>query len=100
MHIVVSWDINEPASNNWNEWNERLKAVLQPFAWVRPLRTVYVVPIPDAVTHATIVSNLSAVANSAPGGSVHVLVSPSMVGGQYGGVLPANLWPELNRRTA
>ena len=99
MHIVVSWDINEPASINWSNWNDQLKAVLAPYAWVRPLRTVYVVPVDSLEARNSINAGLTKVANSAPGGSIHVLVSPIMFGGQYAGVLPANLWPELNRRS-
>lgn len=99
MHVLVSWDINEPASANWNSWNDKLKAVLQPYAWVRPLKTVYVVPIQDGSAQAAIGNALTQIASQAPSGSVHVLVSPPMIGGQYAGYLPSNLWSELNKRS-
>ncbi|TQX91303.1 hypothetical protein EQW76_00785 [Rhizobium sp. rho-13.1] len=98
MHIVVSWDINEPASAQWDTWNEKLKEVLIPYAWVRPLRTVYVVPIANEMVRQVIINGLGAVSRNA-GGNIHVLISPAMVGGQYAGTLPPNLWPELNTRS-
>ena len=100
MHIVVSWDIVEPASQNWDDWNNRLKAAISTYSWVRPLRTVYVIAIPNVETRLAINSALTIIANGAPQGSVHFIVSPIMVGGQYSGVLPQNLWAELNKRSA
>jgi hypothetical protein len=98
MHIVVSWDINEPASAQWASWNEQLKAVLTPYAWVRPLRTVYVVPIASETVRQNIINGLGQVSRNS-GGHIHILVSPAMVGGKYAGTLPQDLWPELNKRS-
>lgn len=99
MHIVVSWDItnqNEPGA--WNMWNERLKEVLKPYSWVRPLQTVYVVSILNEGMRQMIIAGLQNVSRQA-NSYIHILVSPAMVGGQYNGVLPQNLWPELNSRS-
>jgi hypothetical protein len=100
VHIIVSWDItNQPEPGAWNMWNERMKEVLKPYAWVRPLGTVYVVPIQYEFERQTINTGLTRVSNQAAG-SIHFMVSPAMAGGQYVGVLPQNLWPELNKRSA
>lgn len=99
MHIVVSWDItnqNEPGA--WNMWNERLKEVLKPYSWVRPLQTVYVVSVASEPARQTILQGLQNVSHQA-NNFIHILVSPAMAGGQYDGVLPQNLWPELNSRS-
>jgi hypothetical protein len=79
-------------------WNERLKEVLKPYSWVRPLNTVYVVYVVNEATRQTIIQGLQNVSTQA-NSLIHILVSPGMVGGQYNGVLPQNLWPELNTRS-
>lgn len=101
MHIVVSWDITNAGVDPgaWNAWNEQMKEVIRPYAWVRPLNTVYIVQIGSELDRQTINRGLTNVSNRA-NGFIHFVISPAMAGGQYIGVLPQNLWPELNKRTA
>ncbi|MDX3973281.1 hypothetical protein [Shinella sp.] len=75
-----------------------MKEIIKPYAWVRPLNTVYVIPITSEIDRQTINNGLTSVSNQA-NGFIHFLVSPAMVGGQYIGVLPQNIWPELNKRS-
>lgn len=100
MHILVSWDItNASDPGAWEMWNERLKEVIKPYSWVRPLNTVYVLQISDEFIRRAIINGLQSVSRQ-HNGYIHVLVSPPMVGGQYEGILPQNLWPELNARSS
>lgn len=99
MHIVVSWDItNASEPGAWSMWDERLKEVIQPYSWVRPLKTVYVISVPNEDSRRRIITGLQNVSHQALG-HIHILVSPAMVGGQYDGLLPQNLWSELNTRS-
>ena len=48
MHIAVTWDISA-SGENWSSINERMRDVLKPYSWARPLTTFYVVK-PESVT--------------------------------------------------
>ncbi|AQS61772.1 hypothetical protein A8L48_22570 [Rhizobium rhizogenes] len=100
VHILVSWDItNASEPGAWNMWNERLKEVIKSYSWVRPLNTVYVIEVPNEFVRRNIINGLQAVSRQ-HSGYIHIVVTPAMVGGQYDGVLPQNLWPELNARSS
>lgn len=99
MHIMVSWDItNATEPGAWSMWNERLVETIRPYSWVRPLATVYVIQIANDSVRRTILEALTNVSRQ-HSGNIHLVVSPAMAGGQYDGVLPQNLWSELNTRT-
>jgi hypothetical protein len=100
VHIVVCWEIvNAPDRESWEMWNERLKEVINAFQWVRPIRSVYVVTVQEDWQRLLIVHGLTRVSEQSSG-MVRVLMSPTMIGGRYGGVLPKELWVELNQLTA
>lgn len=98
MHFVVSYDITNRANNNRAEWEERIREVIQTYSWVRPLTTFFVIQVADAYHRQIIVDGLTRVSNAALG-DIHFVATPLMAGGLYGGVLPGNLWPELNARS-
>ena len=97
MHIAVSWDITA-SGERWTQIDERMRAGIQAYPWVRPLSTFYVVRIYSDADRMQIQSSLTSVAGSA-GVSVHFLITPAMVGGQYQGYLPADYWTQINERT-
>ena len=100
MHIVVCWEIvNAPDRESWEMWNGRLKEVINAFQWVRPIRSVYVVTVQEDWQRLLIAHGLTRVSEQSSG-MVRVLMSPTMIGGRYGGVLPKELWVELNQLTA
>jgi hypothetical protein len=98
MHIVVSWDIQTPKPR-WDQVDEALKNALAGFSWIRPLTTFYVVRINSEVDRGTIRDRLVAAARAATGVTVHIVISPTMAGGRYDGLLPTDWWPQLNERT-
>lgn len=73
--------------------------MIQPYLWVRPLSTFYVVKISGEPDRLAIQNSLVAVASSA-GAIVHFLITPPMIGGQYQGYLPTDNWPLINERTS
>ena len=98
MHIIVSWDI-KTEQPKWNEVDEKMKAGLVGYSWVRPLTTFYVIRISTETDRQRIRDRLLEVAKSA-GVVVHFIVSPAMVGGTYDGYLPSDAWAKLKERSA
>lgn len=94
MHIAVSWDITDGPDRS--ELNERMVAVLNPYSWIRPLTTFYIIQT-DVYGRQAIQDGLISVGRMYPS-RVHFLVSPLMSGG-YQGFLPNNLWAQINERT-
>jgi len=97
LHVVVSWDISA-SGERWTTLNESLRGALQPYAWVRPLSTFYIVPIQSEYERTRIQDALVARAK-AVSETVHILISPVMVGGQYMGYLPNDMWAKISERT-
>ncbi|GLS97884.1 hypothetical protein GCM10007918_51760 [Piscinibacter gummiphilus] len=97
MHIAVSWDITASGAQ-WAQIDERLRGVIQAYPWIRPLSTFYVVKIYSEADRTQILNSMTSVAKSA-GATVHFLITPAMVGGQYQGYLPADNWAKINERT-
>lgn len=97
MHFVVSWDINAQGAE-WNQHNEGLKTVLKPYSWARPLTTFYIVNVPSQQEFDFILNSLTQYSQSFPG-KINIVMSPLMSGGRYNGVLPQNMWDEINSRS-
>ena len=98
MHIAISWDITATGAQ-WTQIDERMRAAIQAYPWIRPLSTFYVVKIYSEVDRVQIQNSMTTVARSA-GVTVHFLITPAMVAGQYQGYLPADNWAKINERTA
>lgn len=96
MHAMITWRIRSQSGDGWRAWNDRLMAVLQPYKWLRPLDTTYVVELDDVDAYETIAKAFDRIANEAETGTVAVIMSPPINGGRYGGVLPEDMWPALN----
>ena len=97
MHVAVSWDISAEG-DRWKTIDERMRAAIDRYPWVRPLSTFYVVQIYSESDRQQIQNSLVAVARSA-GATVHFLITPAMVGGQYQGYLPTDHWAKISVRT-
>ena len=97
MHCIVSWDVSEGAPPR-SMVEQKLLDVLAPYAWVRPLTTFYIVPLPDQLRYNMLVQQLQGVAQQWPM-RIHIVISPLMSGGQYMGFLPGDLWPAIAQRT-
>jgi len=95
MHTVVSWDISEGPKRA--EIHDRLEAVLQPYPWVRPLTTFYIIKT-TAYEREIIYAGLAAVVKQYPD-RVGYVVSPAMAG-SYAGKLPQSIWNRINQITA
>lgn len=97
MHVTLSWDISAEGAR-WNEINEKLKAEIKNYSWVRPLKTVYVVKVASLEDRNSLTERLISVIKS-NNYDVNVMVTPVMTGGRYNGYLPRDLWEKINERT-
>jgi hypothetical protein len=97
VHVAISWDITGDGEP-WKQIDERMRAAIQRYPWVRPLSTFYVVQIGSEGDRKILQDSLASVAKSA-GTTVHFLITPAMLGGQYQGYLPADHWTKINART-
>jgi hypothetical protein len=97
MHFVVSWDISA-SGTEWTTLNDRMRANLAPYSWVRPLTTLYVVQVAGQQVWDSILAGLTAVCQANPS-KIYFIMTPLMNGGRYNGFLPENLWTEVNQRS-
>jgi len=97
MHFVVSWDITAKGER-WTAINNDLKSVIDKYSWARPLTTFYIVKVAGQSDWNVILSSLTAKANNHKE-TIHIVMSPLMQGGQYNGMLPADMWEKINKRT-
>lgn len=97
MHVAISWDITA-SGESWKQIDERMRTAIQRYPWVRPLSTFYVVQIGSESDRQILQNSLVAVAKSA-GATVHFLITPAMLGGQYQGYVPADYWTKISART-
>lgn len=97
MHIVVSWDIAADGQK-WNDLNQALRTCISGHSWVKPLSTLYIVQIGGVEDRVVIKDQLRSICKQNPK-TVHLIVSPAIEGGGYGGWLPKRLWPKIRKRT-
>lgn len=97
MHVAICWDISATGAR-WNAINEKLKAEIKSYSWVRPLGTLYVVKVTSTEDRDSLVDRLTAIVKNLPE-KVHFVVTPTMSGGRYNGWLPKDLWDKINERT-
>ena len=98
MHVVVSWDIKTTAPR-WDVIDGMMRAALKPHSWVRPLSTFYIVRVASETERIALKLRLLEVVTDVPE-RVHFLVSPAMIGGNYTGWLPRDMWPKVSARSA
>lgn len=97
MHFVVHWEF--PRADVVNTTIEaELQVALRPYSWVRPMTNFYVVNVPSSDQYNALAGALQHIATKYSA-NVHLIISPPMSGGRYTGVLPQNLWAELNSRS-
>ena len=96
MHVVVSWDI-KAENPRWKEINEEFKACLEEYSWIKALTTLYIVQVEDAHDRLSLKRSLTEICRKQPE-RIHLLMSPAMQGGSYGGWLPKSLWPKIQER--
>jgi hypothetical protein len=97
MHFVVSWDISA-TGDEWTRLNEQMREKLKPYSWVRPLTTFYVVQVPSQETWDFILRTLTEFSKN-NSSKINFVMTPLMSGGRYNGVLPPNMWEEINKRS-
>lgn len=107
MHFILSWDIRDTdgewgsESEVWGEINAQLKECIDDYSWVRPLSTFYIVRVSGPQEWKRIKEDLIEVAECYTAkAKIHFVISPLMVGGQYDGWLPNDIWPKIHKRTA
>ena len=95
MHFVLSWDISATGPAR-ERIEQRLKQVIQPYSWVRPLTTFYIIQVHSQREWDTILNDLNRTIGSDP---VQFVMTPLMSGGKYNGGLSQDLWDEINQRS-
>jgi hypothetical protein len=98
MHFMATWRYQSQDVAARNKVNSEITTLLSPYSWVRPLEDTYVINVPDQAQYNLILTRLLAIMNANPN-VVHLLISPPMTGGQYGGYLPSNYWKDINARS-
>jgi hypothetical protein len=97
MHTMLVWEVTAGEARR-KQIDEALRAKLRGYSWVRPLGSVYVVKVQSAEERDELRKALVEVIK-ANAEKIHLIVSPLMEGGRYGGFLPKALWEKLNLRT-
>jgi len=97
MHFIVHWEFPRPDPINVVIESE-LAGVLLPYSWARPLTNFFVVNVVSSEQYTALSGALQFVANKYPA-NILLIISPPMSGGRYSGMLPPNLWTELNIRS-
>jgi hypothetical protein len=98
MHTMLVWEVTAKSEVRRKQLNDALRAKLRGYSWVRPLASAYVVKVQSTEDRDELKKALVEVITSNPE-KIHLIVSPVMEGGRYGGFLPKDLWDKLNQRT-
>lgn len=97
MHFIAAWEINSGAQETLQIDGE-LRSILKPYAWVRPLKSFYIVTVDSKETWNKVLLGLQGVGRKHER-KVSLVISPLMVGGRYDGLLSKDLWDAINMRT-
>ena len=97
MHFAVSWDI-KVSGEEASRLNVQLKEKISPYPWVQALSNFYIVRVDSQETWDKILKELQAIGLANPY-KVNFVITPLMVGGRYNGILPQNLWGEINQKS-
>jgi hypothetical protein len=93
VKVIVCVEINA-VGDEATRIESALRDALKPYSWVRPLKSVYVVPLESEQQVSSIQSELLKRFMDIRAGAVYYLVVP--VSGRFDGFLPSNMWPPLN----
>jgi hypothetical protein len=97
MHVIVYWERRGTTKDNDPAILE-LRAGLDGYSWVRPMSgSLYVVQVASEVERTRLKDTLVDVCKKHPA-AVHMLVSPAISNGSYGGWLPEDMWQKVNQR--
>lgn len=98
MHFVLSYDLSATGERR-SSIEERINSILSPYRHVRRLTTFFIIHIQNEAQWEAIRSSLTALAQEIPE-TLHFIMSPSMSGGQYNGILQKGEWDEINNITS
>jgi len=93
MHAVLTWDNNAPDDKR-QQVEALILAALQPYSWVRPLKSAVVVVLPNEPARIALGNDLIMKSRSVNDQFIF-FISPLVLGAQYYGYLPADSWPKL-----
>ncbi|MDE6159466.1 MAG: hypothetical protein K2F69_05155 [Bacteroidaceae bacterium] len=97
MHFVLSYDLSAQGTRR-SEIEEKIENVLSPYKHVKRLSTFYIVLIRVDSDWEAIRSSLTALSQEISE-TFHFIMSPSMEGGKYNGILQKGEWDEINAIT-
>ena len=95
MYCVISWDISA-VNPRWSEINDRMRACIQGFHYVRPVNTFYLVRISSADKIVAIRQCFEAVQKNTPE-SISYILSPALSGHLWTGAIKD--WDSVNAVT-
>jgi hypothetical protein len=96
MHFMISWEINA-SGHAWTTLDDKMKGKLAQHSWVHVLKTTYVVQVQSQTAWDSIHNELVNLCKANPG--ITFIMTPLINGGAYNGMLPPNLWDEINKRS-
>lgn len=97
MHFVISWDIKTQGERR-SSIESLLFAGLKNFSWVRPLTTFYIVQI-NTLNDWNNLFNYFISISKYYQNEINFIMTPPMSGGRYNGLLPQNLWKDINNKS-
>ncbi len=95
MHFVIAWEFYS-ADQERKELNEKILSKIAPYSSARALSTLYVVKVDSQDQWNKIFEDLRDICKGKP---VYFIMTPLMKGGGYNGMIPKNLWDEINKRS-
>lgn len=97
MHVMICWEVKSTGPKSL-ETAKLMKAALDGYSWVRPIKNVYIVKVATAEERGALKDSLIAAIKES-GEKVHLVITPPMAGGGYTGWLPRDLWERIDQRT-
>jgi hypothetical protein len=100
MYMVVFWQRLVEPSAETRILSDELKLCLKGKSWVKPVRLadLYFMRVATAKERDGLKAALVGVCSRSPG-LFHLVVSPALADGDWGGMLPKDIWPKLKSRT-
>ncbi len=98
MHFIVAWDMDASGKREL-EIVKQLESCLTDYAWVSPVNNVYIIGARNSVDYIKVRNGLTRMMKQFPDDEVNFIMGPIMKGGQYDGLLPEDVWDDVNKIT-
>ncbi len=96
MHFIVAWEINAAAQRRIPEIEKQLESCFIKYRWVCPLDNFYIIQARNSQDYLSVRQSLARTIRKFPNDEVFFIMGPMMRGGRYDGLLPEEVWEEVN----